>query len=197
MTKPSLLSDDPAATLAAIRKEMKAAKVDAYIVPSEDPHMSEYPPDCCNRRVFVSGFTGSAGAAVVLENKALLWTDGRYSSLSFAVGSMPPQVAVLVFWPAAPQAGLASSRVHCTIALHIDQSSSKPVHQRAKSSTVVVPAQCCSKVMCSHHRMSQSCMFRTKTQLLTSLAWVSRTELVKDSSLPSEHCYCSTLHTLV
>ena len=81
MTKSSLLSDDPAATLAAIRKEMKASKVNAYIVPSEDPHMSEYPPDCCNRRVFLSGFTGSAGAAVVLEDKALLWTDGRRVSM--------------------------------------------------------------------------------------------------------------------
>lgn len=80
MTKSSLLNDDPAATLAAIRKEMKASNVNAYIVPSEDPHMSEYPPDCCNRRVFLSGFTGSAGAAVVLEDKALLWTDGRHVS---------------------------------------------------------------------------------------------------------------------
>lgn len=82
MTKSSLLSDDPAATLAALRKEMKAAGVKAYIVPSEDPHMSEYAPDCCNRRVFVSSFTGSAGTAVVTEDMALLWTDGRCGLLS-------------------------------------------------------------------------------------------------------------------
>jgi hypothetical protein len=81
MTKTSLLSDDPAATLAAMRKAMKAAGVNAFIVPSEDPHMSEYPPDCCNRRVFVSGFTGSSGTAVVTDDKALLWTDGRCARL--------------------------------------------------------------------------------------------------------------------
>jgi len=52
--------------------------IDAYIVPSEDAHMSEYAPDCDNRRAFISGFTGSAGTAVVATSKAALWTDGRY-----------------------------------------------------------------------------------------------------------------------
>lgn len=52
--------------------------VDAYIVPSEDAHMSEYAPDCDNRRAFISGFTGSAGTAVVAKEAAALWTDGRY-----------------------------------------------------------------------------------------------------------------------
>ena len=68
---------DPAATLATFRKIMKENGVDAYIVPSEDPHMSEYPPDCCARRVYISNFTGSAGTAVITADKALLWTDGR------------------------------------------------------------------------------------------------------------------------
>ncbi|XP_046850039.1 xaa-Pro aminopeptidase 1-like isoform X2 [Xenia sp. Carnegie-2017] len=50
----------------------------AYIVPSGDAHQSEYIAPCDSRREFISGFSGSAGTAVVTENKALLWTDGRY-----------------------------------------------------------------------------------------------------------------------
>ena len=71
----------PAATcqkLANLRDAMKTAQVDAFIVPSEDPHMSEYPPDCHARREFISGFDGSAGTAVVTKDAAALWTDGRY-----------------------------------------------------------------------------------------------------------------------
>lgn len=65
-----------------LRKEMAAADggkgVHAYIIPSEDPHMSEYAPSCDERRHFISGFTGSAGTAVVTTDAAALWTDGRY-----------------------------------------------------------------------------------------------------------------------
>ncbi|GJP42339.1 hypothetical protein CLOM_g1914 [Closterium sp. NIES-68] len=52
--------------------------VDALIIPSEDPHQSEYMAPCFERRAFISGFTGSAGTAVVTRERALLWTDGRY-----------------------------------------------------------------------------------------------------------------------
>jgi len=52
--------------------------LDAYIIYSEDAHQSEYTPECDKRRAFVSGFTGSAGIAVVTLNEAALWTDGRY-----------------------------------------------------------------------------------------------------------------------
>lgn len=52
--------------------------VDALIVPSEDAHQSEYVADRDRRRAYVSGFTGSAGLALVTRNEALLWTDGRY-----------------------------------------------------------------------------------------------------------------------
>jgi len=50
----------------------------AYIVPSCDAHNSEYLADIDSRRQYVSGFTGSAGTAVITKDKALLWTDGRY-----------------------------------------------------------------------------------------------------------------------
>jgi len=52
--------------------------IHALIIPSGDAHQSEYIADCDCRRAFVSGFTGSAGTAIVTENEAALWTDGRY-----------------------------------------------------------------------------------------------------------------------
>jgi Xaa-Pro aminopeptidase len=57
---------------------MPDGPIHAFIIPSEDPHMSEYPPDKDARREFITGFTGSAGTAVVTPTEALLWTDGRY-----------------------------------------------------------------------------------------------------------------------
>ena len=62
----------------AVRKEMKARGLDAYLVPSTDPHLSEYVPDCWQRRAWVSGFDGSAGDVVITARGAALWTDGRY-----------------------------------------------------------------------------------------------------------------------
>ncbi|KAG7290992.1 hypothetical protein NEMBOFW57_000999 [Staphylotrichum longicolle] len=64
--------------LAALRSLMKKNGVDIYVVPSEDSHASEYIADCDARRAFISGFTGSAGTAVITHDKAALATDGRY-----------------------------------------------------------------------------------------------------------------------
>lgn len=52
--------------------------VHAYVIPSGDAHQSEYIASCDERRAFISGFTGSAGTAIVTETKAAMWTDGRY-----------------------------------------------------------------------------------------------------------------------
>jgi Xaa-Pro aminopeptidase len=52
--------------------------IDAFIVDSGDAHQSEYVSKSESRREFISGFTGSAGTALILQDKALLWTDGRY-----------------------------------------------------------------------------------------------------------------------
>jgi len=52
--------------------------IHAYIIPSGDAHLSEYIATCDERRPFITGFTGSAGTAIVTEKKAALWTDGRY-----------------------------------------------------------------------------------------------------------------------
>lgn len=52
--------------------------VQAYIIPSVDAHNSEYLAECDKLRGFISGFNGSAGTAIVTNNAACLWTDGRY-----------------------------------------------------------------------------------------------------------------------
>ncbi|KDE08101.1 X-Pro aminopeptidase [Microbotryum lychnidis-dioicae p1A1 Lamole] len=64
--------------LTELRKLMKEHNVDGYIVDSGDAHGSEYIAACDERRAWISGFTGSAGTAVVFTNEARLTTDGRY-----------------------------------------------------------------------------------------------------------------------
>lgn len=61
-----------------LREKMKERSLDAYYIPSADPHMSEYLPENYKTRAFISGFTGSAGDLLVLKDEAFLWTDGRY-----------------------------------------------------------------------------------------------------------------------
>ncbi|HSH35125.1 aminopeptidase P family N-terminal domain-containing protein, partial [Schnuerera sp.] len=61
-----------------LRNLMKKKGVNAYIIPTSDPHQSEYLADYYKTRVWISGFTGSAGTVVVTEDEAILWTDGRY-----------------------------------------------------------------------------------------------------------------------
>ncbi len=62
----------------ALRKLMKKHKLNAYLIPSTDPHQSEYVPALWQRRAWFSGFDGSAGDVLVTETKAGLWTDSRY-----------------------------------------------------------------------------------------------------------------------
>jgi len=64
--------------VAALRKLMKKHGVEAYYVPSADPHQSEYLPENFKYRTWLSGFTGSMGELLVGARKAGLWTDGRY-----------------------------------------------------------------------------------------------------------------------
>ena len=66
------------ARLARLRAAMREHGVAAYLVPSSDPHQSEYVPDHWARREWVSGFTGSAGELAVGLTGGGLWTDGRY-----------------------------------------------------------------------------------------------------------------------
>ena len=62
----------------ALRGEMRKRRIDMYIVPTSDFHESEYVGDYFKARSYLTGFTGSAGTAVITQKEAGLWTDGRY-----------------------------------------------------------------------------------------------------------------------
>ncbi|MDD3401936.1 MAG: aminopeptidase P family protein [Hespellia sp.] len=61
-----------------LRQQMQKQQIDSYVIPSADFHQSEYVGDYFKAREFITGFTGSAGTAVVMMDAAALWTDGRY-----------------------------------------------------------------------------------------------------------------------
>ena len=64
--------------LSKLRELMKEKGITAYIINTADPHQSEYVAESYKGRVWISGFTGSAGTVVITEEEAILWTDGRY-----------------------------------------------------------------------------------------------------------------------
>ena len=65
--------------LPKLRAALAALKLDGFIIPHEDEYNNEYLPDCNERLMWATGFTGSAGAAVVLADKAAMFVDGRYT----------------------------------------------------------------------------------------------------------------------
>ena len=64
--------------ISRLRKKMEACGMDAYLVPTSDFHESEYVGPYFGCRAYLTGFTGSAGTAVITRDEACLWTDGRY-----------------------------------------------------------------------------------------------------------------------
>ena len=72
------MKEEIKARLAALRTWMKSKGLSAFIIPSSDPHQSEYVAPHWQCREWISGFTGSAGTVVVTEKSAGLWTDSRY-----------------------------------------------------------------------------------------------------------------------
>ncbi len=62
----------------ALRAQMKEAGIDLYLIPTDDDHQSEYVGEHDKVREYITGFTGSAGTAVISQTEAGLWTDGRY-----------------------------------------------------------------------------------------------------------------------
>ncbi len=65
--------------LPRVRERMAAQGLDGFLVPHEDEHQNEYLPKANDRLGWLTGFTGSAGAAVVLKDKAAVFVDGRYT----------------------------------------------------------------------------------------------------------------------
>src|SRR6202046_5992834 len=65
--------------LASLRAELAKRGLDAFLVPRADEHQGEYVPKKAERLAWLTSFTGSAGAAVVLKDKAAIFADGRYT----------------------------------------------------------------------------------------------------------------------
>jgi Xaa-Pro aminopeptidase len=79
--------------VAALRKIITHQKLDGFIVPRSDEHQGEYVPPCQERLEYISGFTGSAGFAIILKHKAAIFIDGRYTL------QIKQQVDVKLFTP--------------------------------------------------------------------------------------------------
>jgi Xaa-Pro aminopeptidase len=67
------------ARLSALREQLKTERLDGFVVPLTDEHMSEYVGSYAQRLAWLTGFQGSAGSAVVLSEQAAIFTDGRYT----------------------------------------------------------------------------------------------------------------------
>src|SRR5580698_8519282 len=65
--------------LASLRAELAKRGLDGFLVPRADEHQGEYVPKKAERLAWLTSFTGSAGAAVVLKDKAAIFVDGRYT----------------------------------------------------------------------------------------------------------------------
>lgn len=81
IVRPAAPEGNPAArglALEELRQLLDDHKIDVYVVPSEDEHLSEYPSPADRRLKFLTGFTGSAGTALVSRSTAKLYVDSRY-----------------------------------------------------------------------------------------------------------------------
>ncbi|PHS22523.1 MAG: X-Pro aminopeptidase, partial [Robiginitomaculum sp.] len=67
------------AHLPLLRRELSQRELDGFIVPHEDEYQNEYLPAATDRLAWLTGFTGSAGAAVIMGNCAVMLVDGRYT----------------------------------------------------------------------------------------------------------------------
>ena len=73
-------SSDSGTRLAALRAELQRRRLDGFVVPRGDEHQGEYVAARSERLAWLTGFTGSAGTAVILHDRAVLFVDGRYTA---------------------------------------------------------------------------------------------------------------------
>src|SRR6516162_8153377 len=64
--------------LTNLRQTLRQLGLDGFLIPRDDEHLGEYVPPSAERLAWLTGFTGSAGLAIVLPDKAAVFTDGRY-----------------------------------------------------------------------------------------------------------------------
>ena len=98
--------DEKVTRLAGVRAAMAAAGLDGFIVPRADEHLGEYVPPGAERLAWLTGFTGSAGLAVVLQDRAAVFTDGRYT-LQLQAESDPAAFELLHITETPPQDWIA------------------------------------------------------------------------------------------
>src|SRR6185369_12855960 len=77
--KPKAETGSTKDRLAALRKELSVQKLAGVLIPRADEHQGEYVPKRADRLAWISNFTGSAGLVVVLQDKAAIFVDGRYT----------------------------------------------------------------------------------------------------------------------
>jgi Xaa-Pro aminopeptidase len=95
-----------AARLGLLRRELAAQGFDGFVVPRADEHQGEYVPPSGQRLAWLTGFTGSAGLAVVLRNRAALFVDGRYTLQAAAqIDTQLFEIHHLIDEPPAPWIG--------------------------------------------------------------------------------------------
>ncbi|MDR6952239.1 Xaa-Pro aminopeptidase [Ancylobacter sp. 3268] len=96
-----------AAHLARLRAELDRRGLDGFVVPRADAHQNEYVPPCDERLAWLTGFTGSAGIALVLRDEAALVVDGRYT-IQAAAQTDPAAYTVVQLAQQSPEAWLAA-----------------------------------------------------------------------------------------
>ena len=101
----------PRERMAALRQELRRQGLDGFIVPRADEHLGEYVPPSAERLAWLTGFSGSAGLAAVLADKAAVFTDGRYV-LQLAAQTDPDLWERRHITEDPPPAWLAANTVH-------------------------------------------------------------------------------------